>query len=358
MPNITQQDVLLESAKSVRRCKACSHPVKGHPGPFGLTRCRNREEGGSAGTKVLEQEIVELVTAFEAVDVDIKTPFKDIVKGKVTNPACGSLRDIPISEDDHVGVERHEVGHNLILVDSNKLSELEAKGENGPCMKKLVSDSDDTDDDQGKGRLTFEAFIRDDETISNEDSLLSNGEEFSQKIDDIVARLEESLLEDVKEATDEVPAPPLDIRTILSEGQFCICKCPPGSDVAACECEGELLLDRNMSGVVNKVYLDPVEFKQDWKPRVKCGARGWSKDNPGVIMLHIEKLQEEGVKVLEGKLNVEAFLAKEGDEVNGVVRGTMSMVVEVGKQLLKKGFKNPVSFKPIHFQLIRFEEEV
>jgi len=339
MPNITQQDVLLESAKSVRRCKACSHPVKGHPGPFGLTRCRNREEGGGAGSssKVLEQEIVELVTAFEAVDVDIKTSSTETV-----NP-CSENGD----DHDHKGLK--STTRNIL----EKISALEACD---PCMKEVVIDSDDTNDDQGKdGNIYIASII--DETDSDEGSLLSDGEEFSQQIDDIVARLEESLLEGVKEITDDVPVPSLDIRTILSGGQFCICKCPPGSDVAACLCEGELLLDRNMSGVVNKVYLDPVEFKQDWKPRVKCGARGWSKDKPGVIMLQIEMLEEEGVEVLEGNVTVEAILVKEGDEVNGVVRGTMTLVVEVGRQLQKKGFKNPVNFKPVQFQLIRFEEE-
>ena len=339
----------------MRRCKACSHPVKGHPGPFGLTRCRNREEGGGAGSssKVLEQEIVELVTAFEAVDVDIKTSSTETVD--------------PCSEDGQLNNQRGEP----IKVDDHDLKGLKLTTRNIPCMKKVVIDSDDTNYDQGKDGKIYSASIID-ETDSDEGSLLSDGEEFSLKIDDIVARLEESLLEDGKEMTDDVPAPSLDIRTILSGGQFCICKCPPGSDVAACQCEGELLLDRNMSGVVNKVYLDPVEFKQDWKPRLKCGARGWSKDKPGVIMLQIEMLEEEGVEVLEGNVTVEAILVKEGDEVNGVVRGSMTLVVEVGRQLQKKGFKyvllncswnvkhlcfrNPVNFKPVKFQLIRFEE--
>ena len=269
MPNNTQHDVLLESAKSVRRCKACSHPVKGHPGPFGLTRCRNREEGGGAGSssKVLEQEIVELVTAFEAVDVDIKTSSTETVdpcseNGQLNNPAHSSPRGEPIKVDDHDHKGLKSTTRNIL----EKISALEACD---PCMKEVVIDSDDTNDDQGKdGKIYLASII--DETDSDEGSLLSDGEEFSLKIDDIVARLEESLLEDGKEMTDDVPAPSLDIRTILSGGQFCICKCPPGSDVAACQCEGELLLDRNMSGVVNKVYLDPVEFKQDWKPRVKC----------------------------------------------------------------------------------------
>jgi len=64
----------------------------------------------------------------------------------------------------------------------------------------------------------------------------------------------------------------------------------------------------------------------------------------------------KGVKVVEGEVVIEASLELEGDEVHGIVKGSMTLVVEVSRKYLKKGLKNPVNFRTTSFQLVNLED--
>jgi len=353
-----QHDVT-ESARSVRRCKACSHPVKGHPGPFGLAKCRNKD---GVDRSSLKQEIVELANALEAVDVNV-TMARPVDEKNESDVPSGGLEDLtpdllgPSVKDDF----GHDMASENVIAKSagNNIDEKSAEERCDPnkLLKEVVIDHvNDKSDSKGyENQLSSKDASFGDDSDVDASHLLSDEEDFAQKIDDIVARLEESLI--------EIPNPPdqtltsLDIRSVLAGGQFCICKCPPGSDVSSCECEGELQLDCNLSGVIKRVYMDPSQdFKVDWKPSVTCGARGWNKENSSLLVLSMVEVENEGVKVLEGNMTIEAFFVNEDEGLSGEVRGTMELVVEVGKKFEKKGFKSPIRFNPVQFQLVRLEE--
>jgi len=292
--------VLPESSKSVRKCKACLQPVKGHKGPYGLSKCQNIEKCAVTDSRNLEEQKKEQVAAIQVAEIDMK-----------------------------------------IRNDFEEESDTEI-----PCD---LSNSS----------------LRTENDAACDYSLLSNGEEFSQKIDSIVARLEESLLLNEKDNTDvtdenSVNSSVIDIRTILSGGHFCICHCPPEYEVLDCQCEGELLLDSSLSGQIKNVFMDPsTESQVDWIPHVKFREERWKKNDPAVIVLDVDYVQGKGVEVLEGNVTIKAAFQAEakGGKDTGVVTGSMSMIVEVPKKNLKNGFKSPIVFKPTTFQLIKFEDE-
>ena len=306
-----------ESAKAVRKCKACLHPVKGHQGPYGLGKCKNAGENMATNDEkeVTARDIIGVLsTALESVEVNSKVSENDETE-------AAAIGVSPRSEVDAVAA----------------INEKEDPTKAGtPC-------------DQAQ------------ECESNDRSLLSNGEEFALRIDDIVARLQ--IVEDESEewnfskcfsplllsnpdmndtndkSAEQTTA--IDIRSILSGGHFCICRCPPTSDIPECQCEGELTLDNALSGQIRNVFTDPSseETKDDWVPRVKFLEERWRKDNPAVIVLGMESVGVKGVKVVEGEVVIEASLEMEGDEVHGIVKGSMTLVVEVSRKYLKKGLK-------------------
>jgi len=314
--------VATESAKAIRKCKACLQPVKGHIGPYGLAKCKNDKEiVTKLDEKVVsEHDIGVLTAALETVVVNSELPSSE------TNENITAIGPSPRSKVDK--------------------AEVNEKGDGG-CE-------------------------------SNDNSLLSNGEEFSTKIDDIVARLQ--LVEDENEewnfskcfspillsnpnenyTTNKSveKSTNIDIRSILSGGQFCICHCPTTSEESECQCEGELTLDNSLSGQVRNVFMDPsTNSKVDWAPHVKFLEERWRKDNPAAIVLGMESVGVKGVKVVGGEIVIEASLEMEGDEVHGIVKGTMTLSVQVSKKYLTKGLKNPICFRPSTFQLVNLEEE-
>jgi len=290
-----------ESSKSVRKCKACLQPVKGHKGPYGLSKCQNIEKCAVTDSRNLEEQKEEQrVAAIQVAEIDIKI-HNDFEEESETDFPC-------------------DLNNSSLRIENDAACDY---------------------------------------------SLLSNGEEFSKKIDSIVARLEESLLlneKDDPEVSDEnsVNSSGIDIRTILSGGHFCICHCPPEYEVLNCQCEGELLLDSSLSGQIKNVFIDPSSESQvDWEPHVKFREERWRKNDPAVIVLDVEYVKVKGVEVLEGNVTIKAAYQAEakGGEATGVVTGSMSMIVEVHKKNLKNNFKNPIVFKPTTFQLIKFEDE-
>ena len=58
-----------------------------------------------------------------------------------------------------------------------------------------------------------------------------------------------------------------------------------------------------------------------------------------MIVLGMESVGVKGVRVVDGEIVIEASLEKEGDEVHGIVKGTMSLSVQVNKKYLTKGLK-------------------
>jgi len=327
-----------ESAKAIRKCKACLQPVKGHIGPYGLAKCKNDKENV---TKLDEKVVSEhddigvLTAALETVVVNSELPYE-------TNE------------------------NNTAIGPNSPRSKVAVDNEKGGQIRARTASGQDLDSSATQG------------CESNDNSLLSNGEDFSTKIDDIVARLQ--LLEDENEewnfskcfspillsnpdendTTDKSveKSTDIDIRSILSGGRFCICHCPTTSEVSECQCEGELTLDNSLSGQVRNVFMDPsTDSKVDWAPHVKFLEERWRKDNPAVIVLGIESVGAKGVKVVDGEIIIEASLEMEGDEVHGIVKGTMSLSVQVSKKYLTKGLKNPICFRPSTFQLVNLEDE-
>ena len=99
-------------------------------------------------------------------------------------------------------------------------------------------------------------------------------------------------------------------------------------------------MDNSLSGQVRNVFMDPsTDSKVDWAPHVKFLEERWRKDNPAVIVLGMESVGVKGVRVVDGEIVIEASLEKEGDEVHGIVKGTMSLSVQVNKKYLTKGLK-------------------
>jgi len=330
-----------ESVKAIRKCKACLQPIKGHQGPYGLVKCKNVNENKENVAKldekvVSEHDIGDLTAALESVAVN-----SDLSNANENNTTKGSRP-------------------------RNKIEEAVVNEKDEPVMTTGAPCSQDFG-----SKATQECD-------SNDNSLLSNGEEFSLKIDDIVAKLQ--LMEneneewnfstcfspilldnpDVNDTTDKPveKSTDIDIRSILSGGHFCICQCPPTSEVSECHCEGELTLDKSLSGQIRNVFMDPSTVSQvDWAPHVKFLEERWSKDNPAVIVLVMESVGVRGVKVVDGEVVIEAALEMEGDEVHGVVKGSMSLSVQVSKKYLTKGLKNPIRFRPSMFQLVNLEDE-
>jgi len=328
-----------DSAKAIRKCKACLQPVKGHIGPYGLSKCKNDKENVTKMDEkvVSDHDIGVLTAALETVVVNSELPSSE------TNENITAIGPSPRSKVDKAEVD-------------DKGDELRARTASGQDLGSSAP--------QG--------------CESNDNSLLSNGEEFSTKIDDIVARLQ--LVEDENEEwnfskcfspillsnPDEndttnksvEKSTNIDIRSILSGGQFCICHCPTTSEESECQCEGELTLDNSLSGQVRNVFMDPsTDSKVDWAPHVKFLEERWRKDNPAAIVLGMESVGVKGVKVVGGEIVIEASLEMEGDEVHGIVKGTMSLSVQVSKKYLTKGLKNPICFRPSTFQLVNLEEE-
>jgi len=327
-----------DSAKAIRKCKACLQPVKGHIGPYGLAKCKNDKEiVTKLDEKVVsEHDIGVLTAALETVVVNSELPSDTNENSLVIGPSPRSK------------VEKAVVN------------------ENGDQLRARTASGLDLESSATQG------------CESNDNSLLSNGEEFSTKIDDIVARLQ--LVEDENEEwnfskcfspillsnPDENDTKDksvekstiIDIRSILSGGQFCICQCPTTSEVSECRCAGELTLDNSLSGQVRNVFMDPsTDSKVDWAPRIKFLEERWRKDNPAVIVLGMKSVGVKGVKVLDGEIVIEASLEMEGDEVHGIVKGTMSLSAQISKKYLTKGLKNPICFSPSTFQLVNLEDE-
>jgi len=361
-----------ESARSVRRCKACLHPVKGHPGPYGLARCSNRvaiDSSKSNKDSISSKTIIELVDAFQAVDVATENVNEDLTERldeSVKNATYTLSSDIHLPAAVELGsVTEVNVTPPVSAVDGEESIRNSEKASDRPICSPLVSPSPlPADSSSSQAQLYQERNWGESDSDSEDHSsdsdnsshFLSDPEEFSVKINDIVARLDSS-----SSVAEEAQSDQLDIRPVLAGGQFCICHCPPGSDVSSCQCEGELLLDSQLAGVVeNQVFiaLDPSQaFQEDLKPKVICGVDSWCKERACFVELRMIEVETNGVVLLEGKICLEAALETGPSGSVGVVRGTMSLVLEVGEEFEKKGFKNPVSYKPVQFQLIRLEED-
>eukprot|EP00092_Neocalanus_flemingeri_P034990 GFUD01038074.1.p1 GENE.GFUD01038074.1~~GFUD01038074.1.p1 ORF type:complete len:372 (-),score=115.55 GFUD01038074.1:39-1154(-) len=365
MPGIT------DNSRSVRRCKACQHPVKGHPGPFGLARCRNMEDDGKKKTdNGVEEEIVELISALEAVDVNSEatdnlkpTTEKEETNYKILKPVADEAVDVnsettDTSDDLPPSTGKEDSNSRILKQGIDEAVAVNSEATDTSEDLEPTTEKEETNSSV-ENELVYSSTkkLSGNESESEDSCFLSDQEDFAQKIDDIVARLEESLIETGEEESDH-PAAPLDIRSVLSGGQFCICHCPPAtSDMSLCRCEGELLLDCKLAGEVRNIYLDPSrDFLEDLKPRVKCNKEGWNKDNPSRVELGMVGVVRKGVVIVEGKICLEALLVKGEEGCSGVIRGTMWLVMEVGEEFEKRGLKSPVSYKPVQFQLVRLEE--
>jgi len=332
----------------IRKCKACFRPAKGHPGPYGLTKCKNEPVETNDNEDVNQKLISNIEANMDEASKEVfdsEQRRRSIVENLVNNivrenevevfqPVEDARKNGDVNID--VNISSGDVNHLESLFEGQDHAEVVEVGHNE------AAENSNHEDDVRESSMESSGIP---DCSLGEASLCFNDESS----------------EEVRRRLASQSDTNVDIRNLILGRAFVLCVC----DNFDCECEGEIRFSKSFvgeAGSVENLYMDPItDFEADLKPNLIFSKGGWKVKTPNCIKFKVGGVTSPTVASSSGEVHLTASrvveLVKGRKELSTVIRGKLELALEVGQEYAKKGFGNPVKFKDIECNLYMLEDD-
>jgi len=367
---------------SIRKCKACNRAVKGHPGPYGMAKCKNVPLDEDEEADLMKTNEMEVVQEFYEENKDDTESHVNVV-ANLTKQKHG-LQSVIETVQPKETVENNLVAESLVEDPNDVSGNSECSDEDDDDASHFLNEYGNKSVAKRNDDIKYDGLNRSSDTANDDEEMESDDD---PKVFDINDHAEKPPVNE-EECMDEIPDCSLgevsltfgaatseeerrrlysqsdnnvDIRNLILGRAFVLCFC----DNFDCECEGEVKFDESLKGqvgVVENMYLDPREDSEiDLEPKVSFIKTGWKAHEPNIIKFKLGLVSTPGVLSSTGEMVLTASrlveMVKGRKELSTVITGRLGLTLKLGKEYTDAGYRSNMKFKDLECNLFMIEEE-